>query len=235
MKFAEYLAQTLPESTLDHLSDLREKLFLAGLIKSLEQKTLSTEASKLFALQWYKECLKETDKGYYGKVFEVTARVMWSIYHDTAMALLDFKARPANIADMRITLDGKRYEIELKTGTGNLAQGASPAEALQKLGKLANSNKLIVWDYHKDGCPIAMAAKDFFQMLEDYNGNVETWFTLNRDTNGSWGVKLQPVSKKKSRISGYHQRQRLRLGNGFDDWGTGIRRKGGNALPFYAA
>jgi hypothetical protein len=35
-------------------------------------------------------------------------------------------------------------------------------------------------------------------MLEDYNGNVETWFTLNRDTNGSWGVKLQPVSKKKA-------------------------------------
>ena len=197
MKFAEYLAQTLPESTLDHLSDLREKLFLAGLIKSMEQKTLSTEAAKLFALQWYKESLKETDKGYYGKVFEVTARVMWSIYHDTAMALLDFKARPANIADMRITLDGKRYEIELKTGTGNLAQGASPAEALQRLGKLANSNKLIVWDYRKDGCPLAMEARRFFQMLEDYNGNVETWFTLNRDTNGTWGVKLQPVSKRK--------------------------------------
>lgn len=197
MKFAEYLAQTLPETTIDHLNDLREKLFVAGLIKKVEQVMLTTEAAKLFALEWYRASLKETDKGYYGKVFEVTARVMWSIYHNRPMPVLDFKARPAGVADMRIVLDGKRYEIELKTGTGNLSQGATPQEALQKLGKLANSNKLIVWDYRKDGCPIAMEARRFFQMLEDYNGNVETWFTLNRDTNGSWGVKLQPVSKKK--------------------------------------
>ena len=197
MKFAEYLAQTLPETTIDHLNDLREKLFVAGLIKKMEQVMLTTEAAKLFALEWYRASLKETDKGYYGKVFEVTARVMWSIYHNRPMPVLDFKARPAGVADMRIVLDGKRYEIELKTGTGNLSQGATPQEALQKLGKLANSHKLIVWDYRKDGCPIAMEARRFFQMLEDYNGNVETWFTLNRDTNGSWGVKLQPVSKKK--------------------------------------
>ena len=108
MKFAEYLAQTLPETTIDHLNDLREKLFVAGLIKSVEQKTITTEAAKRFALEWYRASLKETDKGYYGKVFEVTARVMWSIYHNTAMTLLDFKARPAGVADMRIVLDGKR-------------------------------------------------------------------------------------------------------------------------------
>lgn len=215
MKFAEYLAQTLPETTLDHLTALREELFAAGLIKSVEQKTITTEAAKLFALAWYKRNLKETDKGYYGKVFEVTARVMWSIYHNTAMALLDFKARPAGVADMRITLNGRRYEIELKTGTGNLAQGASPAEALEKLGKLANSNKLIVWDFNKDGCPIAFPACDFFQMLEDYNGNVETWFTLNRDINGVWGVKLQPVSKKKAAYLDEMS------GNGYD-WETAL-------------
>lgn len=199
MKFAEFLVQTLPETTLDHLNDLREKLFAAGLVKKVEQATLTTEAAKLFALAWYRDSLKETDKGYYGKVFEVTARVMWSIYHNRPMPVLDFKARPAGVADMRITLDGRRYEIELKTGTGNLAQGATPQEALEKLARLANSNKLIVWDYRKDGCPVAMAAADFFQMLEGYNGGVETWFTLNRDTNGSWGVKLQPVSGKKAR------------------------------------
>lgn len=199
MKFAEYLAQTLPETSLDHLNDLREKLFSAGLIKKMEQETLTTEAAKRFALEWYRNSLKETDKGFYGKVFEVTARVEWSIYHNRPIAVLDFKARPAGVADMRITLGGKRYEIELKTGTGNLAQGASPAEALEKLGRLANSNKLIVWDYRKDGTPIAMPAREFFQTLEDYNGNVETWFTLNRDTNGCWGVKLQPVSGKKAR------------------------------------
>lgn len=198
MKFAEYLAQILPETTIDHLNDLREKLFAAGLIKKLDQATLTTEAAKLFALNWYKESLKETDKGYYGKVFEVTTRVMWSIYHNRPMYVIDFKARPAKVADMRITLGGKRYEIELKTGGGNLAQGASPAETLQKLGRLANSSKLIVWDYRKDGCPIAMQARDFFQMLEDYNGNIETWFVLTRDTNGCWCVKLQTVSKKKA-------------------------------------
>lgn len=213
MKFAEYLAQTLPETTIDHLNDLREKLYVAGLIKKLEQATLTTEAAKRFALEWYRASLKETDKGYYGKVFEVTARVMWSIYHNTAMAVLDFKARPAGVADMRIVLNGKRYEIELKTGAGNLAQGASPREALQKLGKLANGNKLIVWDYRKDGCPIAMEACRFFQMLEDYNGNVETWFTLNRDTNGSWGVKLQPVSKRKAEYLD-------RVAGGGYDWET---------------
>lgn len=215
MKFAEYLAQTLPETTLDHLSALRDELFAAGLIKTTEQKTITTEAAKLFALEWYKRNLKEADKGYYGKVFEVNARVMWSIYHNTTMSLLDFKARPAGVADMRITLNGKRYEIELKTGTGNLAQGASPAEALEKLGKLANSNKLIVWDFNKDGCPIAFPARDFFQMLEDYNGNVETWFTLNRDTNGTWGVKLQPVSKKKAAYLDEMS------GNGYD-WETAL-------------
>ena len=133
MKFAEYLAQTLPETTIDHLNDLREQLYGAGLVKKMEQATLTTEAAKRFALEWYRASLKETDKGYYGKVFEVTARVMWSIYHNTAMAVLDFKARPAGVADMRIVLNGKRYEIELKTGTGNLAQGASPQEALLKL------------------------------------------------------------------------------------------------------
>lgn len=215
MKFAEYLVQTLPETTLDHLSALRDELFAAGLIKTTEQKTITTEAAKLFALEWYKRNLKEADKGYYGKVFEVNARVMWSIYHNTAMSLLDFKARPAGVADMRITLNGKRYEIELKTGTGNLAQGASPAEALEKLGKLANSNKLIVWDFNKDGCPIAFPARDFFQMLENYNGNVETWFTLNRDTCGTWGVKLQPVSKKKA---AYLEDM---SGNGYD-WETAL-------------
>ena len=213
MKFAEYLAQTLPETTIDHLNDLREKLFVAGLIKKMEQAMLTTEAAKRFALEWYKESLKETDKGYYGKVFEVTARTMWSIHHNRPMAILDYKARPAGVADMRIMLDGKRYEIELKTATGNLAQGATPQEALEKLARLANSNKLMVWDYRKDGCPIAMAVRDFFQMLEDYNGNVETWFTLNRDTNGSWGVKLQPVSKKKAEYLDSVS------GNGYD-WDT---------------
>lgn len=213
MKFAEYLAQTLPDTTLDHLALLRKELLLAGLIKSAEQKTISTETALRFALDWYIKSLKETDKGYYGKIFEVSTRVMWCIYHKKAMALLDFKARPAGIADMKITLNGKRYEIELKTATGNLSQGASPAEALQKLAKLANGNKLIVWDYRKDGCPIALPAKDFFQMLEDYNGNVETWFILNRDTNGTWGIKLQPISGKKARYLDDMS------GNGYD-WET---------------
>jgi hypothetical protein len=49
MKFAEYLAQTLPETTLDHLTALREELFVAGLIKSMEQKTITTETAKRFA------------------------------------------------------------------------------------------------------------------------------------------------------------------------------------------
>jgi hypothetical protein len=216
MKFAEYLAQILPETTIDHLATLRQELYAAGLIKKPEQEALYTEAAKMYALDWYKKSLKETDKGYYGKLFEVTARIMWSIYHNRPMDILDIKARPAGVADMRIMLGGKRYEIELKTATGNLAQGATPAEALQKLAKLASGNKLIVWDYRKDGCPIAMPARDFFQMLEDYNGNVETWFTLNRDTNGSWGVKLQPISKKKAQYLDDMS------GNGYD-WETTLQ------------
>ena len=213
MTFAEYLAQTLPESTFDHLAMLRQELYSAGLIKSKEQETLYTEAAKMFALNWYRNSLKETDKGYYGKVFEVKSRIMWAIYHNRPVSVLDIKARPSGVEDMRITLDGKRYGIELKTGTGNLAQGASPAEALEKLARLANSNKLIVWDYRKDDCPIALPARDFFAMLEGYNGKVETWFALNRDTNGTWGVKLQPVSGKKA---AYLDEQG---GNGFD-WET---------------
>lgn len=216
MTFAEYLAQTLPETTLDHLAVLRQELYAAGLIKKPEQETLYTEAAKRYALEWYRDSLKETDKGRYGKIFEVSSRVMWSIYHNRPISLLDIKARPAGVADMRIVLSGKRYEIELKTATGNLAQGATPAEALEKLGKLASGNKLIVWDYRKDGCPIAMPARDFFQMLEGYNGNVETWFTLNRDTSGSWGVKLQPISGKKER---YLDEQG---GNGYD-WETALQ------------
>ena len=62
MKFAEYLAQTLPETTLDHMTALREELFAAGLVKKLEQATLTTEAAKLFALNWYRNSLKESDK-----------------------------------------------------------------------------------------------------------------------------------------------------------------------------
>lgn len=213
MTFAEYLAQTLPETTLDHLAVLRQELYAAGLIKKPEQETLYTEAAKRYALEWYRNSLKETDKGRYGKIFEVSSRVLWSIYHNRPIPLLDIKARPAGVADMRIVLSGKRYEIELKTATGNLAQGATPAEAIEKLGKLASGNKLIVWDYRKDGCPIAMPARDFFQMLEEYNGNVETWFALNRDTSGSWGVKLQPISGKKER---YLDEQ---SGDGYD-WET---------------
>ena len=50
-------------------------------------------------------------------------------------------------------------------------------------------------------------------MLVEYIVKFETLFTLNRDTNGCWGVKLQPVSKKKAAYLDDMS------GNGFD-WET---------------
>lgn len=219
MKLAQYLAQTLPNSTLANLLTLRERLFDMGLIRSVEQEAMYTESAKREALAWYAEQMEaETAKGStgaYGKLFEVHSRIMWSIYHKTPFLLNDVKARPCGLNDMCVVLDGKRYNIELKTGHGSLAYGASPAEALAEFAKLTRSAKIIVWDYRKDGTPLAMKACDFFQMLEDYNGNIETWFAIAESTSGQWAVKLQPVHTSKKKLAYLDEMS----GSGYD-WET---------------
>lgn len=219
MKLAQYLAQTLPNSTLDHLHALRVRLFENGLIRSIEQEAMYTNEAKLDALAWYAEQMEaETAKGStgaYGKLFEVHSRIMWAVYHNKPFAINDVKARPCGLCDMCMVLDGKRYNVEVKTGHGSLAYGASPAEALAEFGKLTRSAKIIVWDYRKDGTPLAMKACDFFQMLEDYNGNIETWFAIAESTTGQWSVKLQPVHTSKKKLAYLDEMS----GSGYD-WET---------------
>lgn len=219
MKLAEYLAQTLPNTTLDHLRNLRERLFEKGLIRSIEQEAMYTNEAKLEALEWYAEQMEaEAQKGStgaYGKLFEVRSRIMWAVYHNKPFIINDVKARPCGLNDMTITLDGKRYNVEVKTGHGSLAYGASPAEALEEFARLTRSAKIVVWDYHKDGVPLAMCAVEFFQMLEDYNGNIETWFSISESTTGQWAVKLQPVHTSKKKMRYLDEMS----GNGYD-WET---------------
>lgn len=219
MKLSEYLAQNLPDSSLNHIYALRERLYGLNLIRSIEQEAMYSEQAKLEALAWYTEQMEaEAQKGStgaYGKLFEVRSRIMWSVYHKTPFLLNDVKARPCGLADMTITLDGKRYSIEVKTGAGGLAYGSTPAEALAEFGKLTRSAKIVVWDYRKDGTPLAMKACDFFQMLEDYNGNIETWFAMSENVNGQWSVKLQPVHTSKKKLNYLDEMS----GSGYD-WET---------------
>lgn len=204
MKLADFLAQTLPESSLEHISELRKILYANGHIKSLEQKTISGADAITCALEWYKAEMRKQDEkgstGSYGKLFELTSRCRWAILHNQPMAIADIKCRPSKMKDMRIRLrDGRFCTIELKTGTGAIAYGSDPMDVLNAFRKLYKSNTLFVWDFDKSGCPIAMPIGELLELLDSYNDKgISTWVALNQDINGVWQYKLQPVSGKKA-------------------------------------
>ena len=204
MKIADFLAQSFTEETTNHMATLRNELLTAGLIKTFEQKYLYTEESKRMALDWYARELVRQDgegsTGSYGKLFEVSTRIEWSILHKTPYAIDDVKSRNCKLNDMTAKIDGAVHRIELKTGHGAIVQGADRAECLAEFAKLLKSNKLFVWDYLKDGCPMCYKVADLFAKLEEYNGEIDTWLVW-KDGNGERSTALSfqtfHTSKKK--------------------------------------
>lgn len=204
MKIADFLAQSFTEETTNHMATLRTELFALGLIKTATQKYLYSAESKRMALEWYKRELIRQDgegsTGSYGKFFEVSTRIEWSILHNIPYAIDDVKSRNCKLTDMTAKIDGANVSIELKTGHGAIVQGADRAECLREFAKLLKSNKLFVWDYLKDGCPMCYRVADLFAKLEEYNGAIETWLVW-KDGNGERSTALSfqtfHTSKKK--------------------------------------
>lgn len=204
MKIADFIAQTFTAETLNHMATLRNELLNAGHIKTFEQKYLYTEESKRAALDWYTRELVRQDgegsTGSYGKLFEVTTRIEWSIIHKTPYAIDDVKSRNCKLTDMTAKIDGANVSIELKTGHGAIVQGPDRETCIKEFAKLLKSNKLFVWDYLKDGCPIVYRVADLFDKLEEYNGDIDTWLVW-KDGNGTRETSLSfqtfHTSKKK--------------------------------------
>ena len=203
MKLKDYLNQSLPASSLEHLSELRKLLYANGYIKELGQATIQGKEAIEFALAWYKQELARQSEnkstGSYGKFFELYSRCRWAILHNRPMYINDIKCRPSKYADMIIRYHNINYRIELKTGTGAVAYGTDPKEVLDSFKKLIKSKVIFVWDFDKTGCPLALPVSEFFELLDTYNETgISSWIALNQDVNGVWQIKLQPISKKKA-------------------------------------
>jgi hypothetical protein len=204
-KFADYLKTNFSESSKSHLDELRKRLLENGHIKTFEQKTIRGETAIRFALSWYEQELnRQTEKGStgsYGKFFELSSRCLWAIYHNRPMNINDIKCRPSKYKDMTIKVHGVNYHVELKTETGNLTYADEPLEALQELEKKYRENPIFVWDYRKDGVPLAMKFRDLVDALDNFNEKgFSTWVTMNRDTNGVYSVKFQSLKKSNVKL-----------------------------------
>lgn len=176
----EFMEQSFCDATSDHLYTLREKLFEAGHISSIEQKYVYSDEAKDMCLEWFLDDLARQDElgstGSWGKQFEVEARIEYSKARNTPFRISDTKCRPAGVRDMTIRVEGGNYSVELKTGAGAVSYGTDKADAHEQKKAFFRKNPIICWDFECTGKPLCMKAHDLLEVLNGYKNGVSMWF-----------------------------------------------------------
>lgn len=204
MKLHDFLNTTTANTT-DRMADLRNTLIANGYTINSDD-TISGKSAIRFATAWHWQKVRENGNGY-GTHREVLIRAEIAIANGEPMSLYDFKARTANKVDAVFTIEGKHVDGEIKTGHGGLTVGGSEEEARRLFAELLERNPLFVWDWKKNaepdeiGEPLVMFARDLFEGLETYNGDIETWIHFRKSSEGvTLGFQTYHTSNKKMKF-----------------------------------
>lgn len=189
----DFLERNFCDSTSDHLFTLRERLFEAGLIQTIEQKYVYSDEAMEMCLDWFLDDLARQEEagstGSWGKQFEVESRISYAMRRGVPFRISDTKCRPAGVRDMTIRVDGGNYAVELKTGNGAVGYGPDRASANESMQAFFKRNPIICWDFECNGNPLCMKAHDLLEELDKYKAGVATWFVDCPNVN-KFGEKL---------------------------------------------
>lgn len=150
--------------------------------------------------------LRKGSTGEAGKLFEIEERIGYKLDNHAKLYRNDFRAHSANSYDMAVIVDGKKRFVELKTGCGALIYENDETTAWEKLEKLTRSERLFVWRWDAGQPPICMVFKDFFKVLDTYQGRgkaqgLKTWLRfVPPATTNARGGQIQFQSYKNSSL-----------------------------------
>lgn len=162
---------------------------------------------------------KRGSTGTFGKAADSFNRCKKAYNRELSLDIVDIACRPAGLVDITIqcdekareTLEKSRVTCELKSGGGCVASGASIDECWQVIADACDAGKWIVWYFDYRGFDVMAAdAWDKFDELpciflpmdtlayhlEEFKGNVETWFKVNGETTINFQTVL--TSEKKT-------------------------------------
>lgn len=162
---------------------------------------------------------KRGSTGTFGKAADSFNRCKKAYNRELSLDIVDIACRPAGIPDITIQCEEKTAELleksritcELKSGGGCVASGASEAECWQVIADACEAGKWLVWyfDYRGFDVMAENAWEKFDELpciflpmdalthyLEEFKGNVETWFKVNGETTINFQTVL--TSEKKT-------------------------------------
>lgn len=194
---------------------IAQDLVNAGILENPAQRTVMAEYKiREIMARYQQELMAEAGKGstgYKGKFADVANRVLMAMNNGRAVPLHWFSCRMAGKVDIYVTgADGKRYAVEIKTGAGELGRGDTLEEAHRAIADACDANKLIVWypfidefdalvadalDEFDSTFHLFMPVGQLFDLLEEYNGNIDTWL---REPNENT-VNFQNLKSEKKR------------------------------------
>lgn len=184
---------------------ITEKLVNAGIIQQGQKEIAPSKIRAAFKAAYMPELLQQEAKGSTGgagKFCDVATRCLMREARNLPMPVYDLRCRPASVADLFVYTDrmdkataslfpSMRVMEEVKTGAGCLAQAGEIAESWGALIAAIEGNKTIVWYPFSipnwqdgeleavDDAPYFFGTyRQLFDLLESYNGSVETWLKV---------------------------------------------------------
>lgn len=206
---ANKLYQKSDEWKENRASLLAQSMLDYGVISSIAQRTISGGSIRT-AYEWYlSTTLTEQDAkgstGSKGKALDMGNRALYNFHRERPMHIADCACRPAGTPDIVITLadetaeklEKSRVNVEVKSGGGCVASGATRDECLQVMAYACEAEKWLVWYFDVDSFHINAAdawhaidrlpaiflpVDHLLHYLEEYNGKLDTWFKFNGET-----------------------------------------------------
>lgn len=184
-------------------------LFDAGIISKLSQREIAGDTLRKAWAYYVSNVLSaeagKKSTGVGGKAVDVGMRCKMHIARNTSMKVTDVSCRTAGKADIVVYCDeeataeiGKsRIAVELKTGAGTVVSAESLTECWNTLAMACEAGKWIAWFFDVknvdwfaanawdklDQLPCIFLPIDYLlNLLESYNGSLETWFKAPSDT-----------------------------------------------------
>lgn len=122
-----------------------------------------------------------------GRDFEIVAREQYRTARGMQLKSCDYRAHSNDVRDMVAVVNGKRVEVEIKTGCGALVYDNDEARAWERFDALKNSSKWILWDVWRTGDPqeaVFIPVAKLLAALEAYNPKkgLATWFVYCKPT-----------------------------------------------------
>ena len=204
-KYLSFFKQWEAEARENAIKGISEKLAAAGVIKAGQKEIAPAKIRAAFKAAYMPELLAQETKsstGGAGKFTDVANRCLMREARELAMPIDDMRCRNCSMKDINVytdandkhtteTLGRSRVAVEIKTGAGCLAQAGDTAESWQALMNAIETDRLIVWypfsiegwqdgelDVVDDSMCFFGTYGQLFDLLESYNGSIETWLKV---------------------------------------------------------